>query len=105
MPQICSKMVIFLFSAYFGYHFCYHSNRKSQINTRPLHFGYCSNKQIGKTCKEQLLFFDLIRGRGQNSLLMHIPLCEEKNLHVHVSFMSNMVIRKGNEASKFVIYV
>ena len=35
MSQICSKMAkmaIFLFSAYFGAHFCYHSNRKSRIN-------------------------------------------------------------------------
>ena len=52
MSQICSKMVIFLFSAYFGGHFCYHSNRKSRINTRPLHFGYCSNKmkKVNKQC-------------------------------------------------------
>ena len=37
---------LFLFSAYFGGHFCYHSNRKSRINARLLHFGYCSNKLI-----------------------------------------------------------
>ena len=46
MSQICSKMVIFLFSAYFGGHFCYHSNCKSRIYTRTLHFGCCSNKLI-----------------------------------------------------------
>ena len=28
--SICSKMATFLFSAYFGGHFCYHSNGKSQ---------------------------------------------------------------------------
>ena len=28
LNQICSKMVTFLFSAYFGGHFCYHSNGK-----------------------------------------------------------------------------
>ena len=61
MSQICSKMVIFLFSAYFGGHFCYNNNRKSQINTSPLHFGYCSNKLI-RRCEKQLLFFDLIEG-------------------------------------------
>ena len=37
----CSKMVNFLFSAYFGDHFCCHSNCKSQSNLRLLHFGYC----------------------------------------------------------------
>ena len=38
--------------------------------------GYCSNELIRKTCKEQLLFFDLIGGGGggQNSLLIHLPL-------------------------------
>ena len=62
MSQICSKMAIFLFSAYFGGHFCYHSNRKSQINTRTLHFGYCSNKLMEETCEEQILYFDPIGG-------------------------------------------
>ena len=33
MSQICSKMVKFLYSAYFGGHLCYHTNVKSQINT------------------------------------------------------------------------
>ena len=40
------KMVIDLFSAYFGSHFCFHSNGKSQINTGLLHLGVCSNKLI-----------------------------------------------------------
>ena len=62
MSQICSKMVILLFSAYFGGHFCYHCNRKTGNNTKFLHFGYCSNKLIKKTCEEKLLFFDLIGG-------------------------------------------
>ena len=44
MSQICSKMVYFLFSDYFGGHLCYHSNGKSQIDTRRLHLGYCSDK-------------------------------------------------------------
>ena len=39
-------MVSFLFSAYFGGHFCYHSNDKSKSNLRLLHFGYCSNKPL-----------------------------------------------------------
>ena len=46
MSQICSKMACFLISAYFGGHFCYHSNCKSRINAKILHFGYCSNKLI-----------------------------------------------------------
>ena len=46
MAQICSKMANFLLSAYFGGNFCNHGNGKSQINTRILHFGYCSNKPI-----------------------------------------------------------
>ena len=36
--QFCSKTVNFLFSAYFGGHFCYYSNGKSQSNMRLLHF-------------------------------------------------------------------
>ena len=38
----------FLFIAYFGDHFCYRSNDKSQINTKSLHLGYCSNKLMRK---------------------------------------------------------
>ena len=34
----------FPISAYFGGHLCYHSNGKSQSNTRPLHLGYFSHK-------------------------------------------------------------
>ena len=60
MSQICSKTVIFLFSAYFGGLFCYHSNGKSRINTRPLQFGYCSNELIRK----KLVNFELIGGGG-----------------------------------------
>ena len=36
-------MVIFLFSAYFGCNFRYHSNGKSQSYLGLLHFGYLSN--------------------------------------------------------------
>ena len=35
------KMINFLFSAYFGSHFCYYSNSESQSNLRFLQFGYC----------------------------------------------------------------
>ena len=56
MSQICSKMVNFLFSAYFDGHFCYHSNGKSQINARLLHFGYCSNKFMKILVKNNFYF-------------------------------------------------
>ena len=64
MSQICSKTVIFLFSAYFGGLFCYHSNRKSRINTRPLHFGYCSNELIRKNLWRATFIFWPHRGGG-----------------------------------------
>ena len=74
MSKICSKMAIFLFLAYFGGHFCYHSNHKSRINARLLHFGYCSNKLIQRNLRRATFIFWPHRGGGQNSLLMHI-LC------------------------------
>ena len=46
--HVFSKMVNFLFSAYFSEHFCYHTNCKSQSNMKLLHFGYCSNRLIRK---------------------------------------------------------
>ena len=52
--------------------FLYHSNRKSWINARLLHFGYCSNKLIRRNMWKSIFIFDLIG--GQNSLLMHVPL-------------------------------
>ena len=52
------QMVNFLFSAYFGGHFCNNSNGKSQINLRLLPFGYCKDKLV----KKQFLYFNLIGG-------------------------------------------
>ena len=58
-------MATFLFSAYFGSHFCYHSNSKNRINYRLLHLGYCFNKLIRKkTCEKQISFFCLKGGGG-----------------------------------------
>ena len=74
MSQICSKMTNFLFSAYFGGHFCYHSNDKCQINTGLLYLGYCSNKLKKKFAEKQFLFFDLIG--GQIRPLMHVAISE-----------------------------
>ena len=68
-------MVNFLFSAYFGGHFCYHSNGKSQSNWRLLHIGYCSNKLIKTNWCFFLKIFSLIGGGGgQKSPLMHVAL-------------------------------
>ena len=65
------KMATFLFSAYFGGHFCYHSNGKSKINTRLLHLAYCSNKLIYEEIGEPNFYFVVLQ-RGQNSPLMHV---------------------------------
>ena len=57
MSQICSKMVIFLFSVYFGGHFCYHSNGKSQIDTRLVHLRYYSSELIEKIGEKNTFIF------------------------------------------------
>ena len=48
---------------------CYHSNGKSQIDTRLLHLGYCSNELIRSN-------FYLMTSRGgvQNRPSMHVAL-------------------------------
>ena len=53
--------------------FCYHSNRKSWINTRALHIGYCSNKLL-RRCLWSVTFIFWSHRAGQNSLLMHVLL-------------------------------
>ena len=57
--------------SYFGGHFCYHSNGKCRINTRVLHFGYCSNKLIKRNYwKATFIVFGLIgEGGGAKELL------------------------------------
>ena len=70
--SVCSKMVNFLFSAYFDGHFCYHSKVKSQTNIRLIHLGHCSNKLVEEIGEKQISFFGLIG--GQNSLLMHVAI-------------------------------
>ena len=62
MSQICSKMANFLFSAYFGVHFCYHSKGKNRTNIRLMHLGHCSNKLIREFGDTR--FFGLIGGGG-----------------------------------------
>ena len=42
--------------------FCYHSNCKSRINTRLLHFGYCSNKLIRRNLWRATFIFWPQRG-------------------------------------------
>ena len=67
-------MVNFPFSDYFSRHFGYHSNGKSQINTRLLHLGYASNKLIRRIWKKKNLILGRIGegGGGQNNHLVHI---------------------------------
>ena len=49
---------------------------KGEINTRLLHFGYCSNKLIRKNCEDNFYFLTSKgeAGGGGNNLLMHVPL-------------------------------
>ena len=64
----------FPISAYFGDHFCYHSNDISQSNLRLLHFGYFSIKLITTNWRKTFfLYFSLMGGGGvQRSPLMHV---------------------------------
>ena len=73
MSPICSKMANFLFSAFFGGNFCYHSNDKSRIIPEFYTLAITLNNYFKEISEKQLLFFSLIG--GQNSRLMHIPLC------------------------------
>ena len=61
-----------LFSAYFGSHFCYHSNGKNRINPRLLHLGYCSNKLIRRNSWKAIFIFWPHRG-GQLASLCTYP--------------------------------
>ena len=70
MSQISSKITNSLFSANFGGHFCYHSNGKSQINTRCLHLGYCPNKVMRRKWRKAFFLYFSLSG-GQHSLLTH----------------------------------
>ena len=38
-------------------HFCYHSNGKSQINTKCLHLVYCSNKLMRRKWRKTIFVF------------------------------------------------
>ena len=62
--QIFSKMANFLFSAYFGSHFCYHSNGKSQINTEFYTSAVALRNYLKEITEKQFLFFDLKGGGG-----------------------------------------
>ena len=59
---MCQR-VIFICSAAFGSHFCHHRNGKRQINTRPLHLDFWSNKAITNILL-QSNFFGLLGGGG-----------------------------------------
>ena len=61
---IYPKMANCLFSAKFFGNVCCHSNGKSKINSRLLHFDYCSKKLLRKKLvKKQILIFSVIGGR------------------------------------------
>ena len=79
MSQICSKMVTYLFSAYFVRYFCCHSNGKSQITSRLLHLGYCSNKYKKKLVKSIFYLFLFVLPHTQGGLksrsFMRVALC------------------------------
>ena len=57
-------MVIFLFSAYFRGHSCYHSNDKSQFNADFNNWTFVLINLPEEVGEKQLLFFVLIGGWG-----------------------------------------
>ena len=101
MSQICPKMATFLFSAFFGSHICYHSNGKSQINTRLLHLGYWSNKLIGRNWWKTIFIFWPHRGWGHNSPLMHVVLCQVKHILFcqHTKYYSAISLKAAADRS------
>ena len=63
MSQICSKMANFLFQLISAAIFFYHSNGKSQINTRVLNFAAIALiNYLKEITEKQLLFSDLKGG-------------------------------------------
>ena len=73
MSQICSKMVTFLFSAYFAAIFVTIATVKIESIPDFLHLGYCSDKLIRRNLWKAI-FIIWPHWGGQNSLLMHVPL-------------------------------
>ena len=62
MSPICSKMVIFLFSAYFAAIFVTIATVKVESIPDLYTLAFVLINQYEETCEEQLLFFDLIGG-------------------------------------------
>ena len=75
--------------AYFGGHFCYHSNSKSRVNARPLHLGYCSNKLI------RIVFFSLIGGPKSHQRL-YPQIFYEMTTRVRFSLFNNVLPKQGS---------
>ena len=65
MSQICSKMAIFLFTAYFGGHFVTIKTIKVEAMPDFYTLAIVLINYYDETCEEQLLFFDLIGGPKQ----------------------------------------
>ena len=103
-------MANFLFSAYFGGHFCYHSNSKSQSNLRLLHFDYCSNKTIKKkVVKNSFLYFSLIGGpkkalNARSYFLTWVYVVWKSGAAAHIILIS-MLISDGELLKKVRLYV
>ena len=88
--SIYSKMVNFLFSAYFGSHFCYHTNDKSQSNLRLLHFVYCSSKLVRRRWRKTNLRAPPTS--WWSSIVFGLSLCPSVCLSVCYCGHSNLVI-------------
>ena len=69
MSQICPKWSLSYFQPTLMAIFFYHSNGKSQINTRLVHLGYCLKKLV-----KNKFWFLALWGGGQNSPFMHVAL-------------------------------
>ena len=96
MSQMCSKMVIFLFSAYFDGHFCYHSNNKSNYYQTLTLVIVLINKKEKNGYKQPFFFFFFVWGGGAswgggrwegwggaNSLFMHVALYNTAAFYLH----------------------
>ena len=95
-------MVNFLFSAYFGSHFCYHTNDKSQSNLRLLHFVYCSSKLVRRRWRKTNL--RALPTSWWSSIVFGLSLCPSVCLSVCYCGHSNLVIL-NRISSKFHIFI
>ena len=88
-------MVNFLFSAYFGGHFCHHSNGKSKSNLRLLHFGYYSNELIRTNWWK--MFFYILASKWAKKPLMHVALCDSQLKQYKRYVLDTIIIQTRSE--------